>query len=68
MEDEILSEDILDDEDVEELEPNVCDCGECEECIEKEGECTCGDCDICLKDEDSDVEDLYDDLDPEDML
>ena len=35
----------------EDTEPDICECGECEECIAKTGECTCGDCDIwpCLR-------------------
>lgn len=65
MEDEpILDDDIL------EEEPDICDCGECEECIALNGECTCGDCDICraAEEDDSIAEDLYDDVDPEEFL
>jgi len=57
----------------EDTEPDICDCGECEECIAKTGECTCGDCDICVppeEDEEDDLleEDAFDDLEPEDDL
>ncbi len=74
MEDKILNneyEDIVDEKEKTDDDLDVCDCGECEECIEKYGECTCGDCDICKKreaEEEIDVEDLYDDLEPEDMM
>jgi len=45
--------DINDDGDGEEKTlPNICDCGECEECIKLKGECDCGDCDVCLAEED----------------
>ncbi len=65
-------------EDVEknelEKEPTMCDCGECAECIEETGSCNCGDCDICAKNEEVDpingveTEDLYDDVNPEDLI
>ncbi|MBU1557739.1 hypothetical protein KKC45_02150 [Patescibacteria group bacterium] len=68
MEEEILNEDIL--EELEETEPEMCDCGECQECIEAEGSCDCGDCDMCVKDSEleEDLEESFDDLEPEDLL
>ncbi|MBU4480212.1 hypothetical protein KKG48_02100 [Patescibacteria group bacterium] len=67
MEEEIISdESLLEDDEI----PEICNCGECEECIKEKGECTCGDCEVCLsKEEDEDeVEDLFDDIEPEDLI
>ncbi len=54
----------------EEKEPSVCDCGECQQCVEEKGKCDCGDCDMCAKEPEvtEDLEDSYDDLEPEDMV
>lgn len=77
MEDEILNDDALlekeegaEGEEEFPAEPNICDCGECAECIKTKGECTCGDCDVCIKvdaDKELEAEDLYDDVEQEDM-
>lgn len=72
-----INEDVLADDDLDaviggDIEPDICSCGECEECIAKDGECTCGDCDVCVanKEDEDDLgaEDLYDDIEPEDDL
>ncbi|OGD67118.1 hypothetical protein A2442_01840 [Candidatus Campbellbacteria bacterium RIFOXYC2_FULL_35_25] len=61
-----MSEDILSEDTVED-EMDICDCGECEDCIKESGECTCGDCDVCLAtaedlDDIDDIEDIYSDV------
>ncbi len=74
--DELLEEEMTEDEieDLDNKEPTMCDCGECAKCIEETGSCDCGDCDICEVSEEvnpmeiMDAEDVYDDLEPEDLI
>ena len=71
----IIDEEVIGDEkkESEDIEPTMCDCGECTECIEEKGSCDCGDCDICAKNEEVDPpeetesEDLLSGVNPEDL-
>ncbi len=65
-----MEEENIDNEDTsKEAMPDICDCGECEECIKETGECNCGDCEVCMKDaEEIDAEDLFDDVEAEDLV
>jgi len=62
-EEDVLAEDL-----------GMCDCGVCAECMELKDSCDCGDCDICAKNEEFDpldgmgAEDLYDDVEADDLI